>query len=191
MRPTRAELGKACVEDLLEVRDATQLILHDAWSGLSPFAPIVASYRLEGRAAGELKGKAAFSCGIGEGRKVRNVSVRVPGDTVSRFLRAIASAPLEGVAHAPALRELDNYQHTELVLYVPGVDFRQAGGTVTFFRPGDGAVNGPWTVFVGGECSWVSTAHVDRALKVLTPHLRRGDLERMTRLGRRPPRRGR
>lgn len=179
MRPTFAELGKACVEDLLDVREASLFVVHDAWVGYGPDAPIVASYRLERRASGELKGKGTFSVGRRESR-TRSVSVNIPAEAAARFLRAIAAAPLEDVARVPDVRVLDDYRHMELVLYVPRVDFGRPGGTVTLFRPGNGDIDPPWTVSVGGERLWANTTHVERAFKALAPLLRREVLEKMT-----------
>jgi len=163
---------------LIAIDSAAALVIHDAWTGYSPHAPTLASYQLRRTAVGGFYGAGALSTALGASR---HMDVKLSKGMVSKFLRALAAAPLEFgvVAYSPRELRTDDYPHVELSLYIAAEELGREGGIISMHSTGQDAFLVPWTIFVGGRVFTSTTEDIGRALKLLGRPLRRKELDRL------------
>lgn len=176
-------MGEGTFGDLLDVRRSDLVIIHDAWVGCSPHAPVAAVYQLRRGARGGLAGTGRFSTAIA-GERV--IDVGVPSAAATRFLAAIAGAQVTPGPYAAIQVHTDDYPRIEIALHVSVRDFGDTSGIGLLFTESQGEFHAPWGACVGGKLFTVPGDEVGIALAALRSPLKRATLDRMMREEERP-----
>lgn len=171
-----AGANEKTIGDLLDVRRARLVVIHDAWIGYNPHSPIAASYELRRGPRGGLAGEGHLSTAIaGE----RIVKVAIPSAAAARFLEGLAGARLTPGPYRRLEEHTDDYPHIEIALHVGAREIGETSGVALLFTRSQGEYNAPWGACIGGEIFTVPGEEVGRALAALRRPLKRATLERM------------
>jgi len=162
--------------EVVDVRDAQLVVIHDIWVGYNPHSPVAAVYKLLRGASGDLVGEGRLSTAIA-GERV--VDIAVTSRATAHFLDAIAGVRVVAGPYEPMQDHTDDYPRIEIVLHVGVRDTREQGGIVLLFTESQGEFNAPWGACVRGEIFSIPDEDVGRALLALRRPLKRAQLDRM------------
>lgn len=149
------------------------ITINDTWSGLSPVAPMSASYSL-GQAGDYFEGGASFSVGgyFGD-TKTDTASLRVPNKVVHDFLQKLSGVrPVPG-EYEPKMEWTDDYPKITISLVLK--DFQ----TVEFYTESQGDENIPWKVTYNGQSYIIDSGIPAQALDLLLPYLAQDKLQNL------------
>lgn len=165
----------ARLADLLDLRDARLVVIHDAWVGLNERSPIVGIWELQRASKGELAGKGTFSNAVA--RQVADISIG--SKAAKRFLNAIAGALVVPGPYQPFWDHTDDFPHIEIAVHVDVRGVLRKGGTALLFTESQGDFHAPWGAFVAGQVLTIPGDEIGRALAGLRAPLKRGILDQM------------
>jgi hypothetical protein len=163
--------------DLLDVRDARLVVIHDAWVGLNDRSPIVGIWELQRASKGEFVGKGTFSNALAG----KVVDISISSRTAKRFLNAIAGALVVPGPYQPYWDHTDDFPHIEIAVHVEVRGVLRKGGTALLFTESQGDFHAPWGAFVAGHVLTIPGDEIGRALAALRAPLKRGILDQMER----------
>lgn len=164
--------------EIIDIRAARLVVIHDEWVGYNHHSPIAALYELRRGARGGLAGEGRLSSSVA-GERV--VDVAIPAGAASRFLEAVANTAVTEGAYTPRQEWTDDYPHIELALHVGVGAIGRAGGIVVLFTESQGEFHAPWGACIGGRMWTLPGEEVGRALDALRGPLKRATLDRMMR----------
>ena len=88
---------------------ARAITFSDAWTGLSPMAPIGARYTMR-RSADAFEGNAHFyAAGYSDNPREAEEEVSIPLDVVTRFLEMLEQTPMRPGTYEPLITHTDDY----------------------------------------------------------------------------------
>jgi hypothetical protein len=164
--------------EVIDVRRALAVAIHDAWIGYNPHSPIVRTYDLRRTERGGLAGEGRFSTAVA-GERV--VPVTIGPAATRKFLDAVALARLLPGAYEPFQDHTDDYPHIEVAVHVPAMEMGARSGFALLFTTSQGDFNAPWGACFGGEMWTLPGEEVGRALDGLRRPLKTSTLDRMIR----------
>lgn len=170
MPPDAAPLG-----NVLNVREARLVVLHDVWTGYSATSPNAAIYELHRGPRGTLTGEGTFSTSL---TKPKRVPIAMKATTASAFLEAIAACRIVPGEYQPFQDHTDDYPHIELALHVGPAGWER-GGIAFLYTESQGEFHAPWGAFIGGRSYVVEGDGIGRALTALDRPLKRNELRRL------------
>lgn len=173
---TRPDIRR--LNDVVDLTDVTGIDIRYGWNGMSPAAPIRATWNLQ-RLEDGFRGTASFGVGYGgTDEKTRQTipslkeeaSVVVPETVVAKALRLLARTAVRWGEYTPTCTHTDDYPFFELALRTPTEDFK-------IFSESQGERNTPWGMELSGDKYTIDTSEPARALDLLKPSLRWDVLE--------------
>jgi hypothetical protein len=170
MTPEATPLG-----EVINVREARLVVIHDVWTGYSAVSPIAAIYELHRGPRGTLNGEGTVSTG---GVKPKRTPVGMRAATATAFLEAIATCRVSPGDYQPFQDHTDDYSHIEVALHVGPAGWEK-GGIVVLYTESQGEFYAPWGAFIGGRSYVVEGEGVGRALRALDRPLKRAALRRL------------
>lgn len=166
------------VGDVIDVRRAFAVLIHDAWVGYNHHSPIARAYDLRRTPRGGLAGEGRLSTAVtGE----RIVQITVGPAATTAMLEEIAAAPLTEGLYGPLQDHTDDYPHLEIAIHVPASDLRVRHGIALLFSESQGEFHAPWGAFIDGTMWILPGDQVGRALHALRGPLKEATLRRMIR----------
>jgi hypothetical protein len=162
--------------DVLDVRRARLVVIHDAWVGFNPHSPVVAVYELRRGMRGGLAGDGRLSTALA-GERV--VEVNVTSAAATRFLTSVASACLVPGPYVAMQDHTDDYPHIEIALHVDVRGIGESSGLVLLFTESQGEFHAPWGACLGGKMFSLPGEEIGKALAGLRTPLKRATLDRM------------
>jgi hypothetical protein len=165
------------VARLLAALPETQSIrIDDSWMGLSPVAPLNASYALERQGAqfvglGEFGARGMVFGSIQSGpRRTATRDIVLPPADAETFLRMLTGIQAVERPYDPQLRITDHYPSLSIRLETPD-------GTLTVFSQAQGTDRVPWALRLGERTFVVDSDLPTRAFATLEPYLHRDVLQ--------------
>ncbi|HXV98007.1 MAG TPA: hypothetical protein VEC93_06255, partial [Anaerolineae bacterium] len=157
---------------LPDLNQVQTIRIRDEWNGLSPIAPLGATYDLE-RAGDHFAGTANFTVGGRGGNSLQATeAVELPPEAVQTFLQTLASAPLTEGAYQPNITHTDDYP----AIYI---ELELGTGTMTFFTQSQGEAHVPWGAEFNGKTYVINSDAPAKALAALEPYLKRDVLDQL------------
>lgn len=175
--PRQAETrGQARGASAGVVFDPERIEIHDHWMGLEGDVPIDALYTFVRVTGGRgYNGSGTLARG-GSREAARRASgpllLTVPDTAMQAFLRGLAAVPRTPGAYEPRIEHTDDYPELTIRLHT-------GGDLVEFFSASQGDDRRPWRVIIGGRTYVSDSPAAARALKHITPFLRRDELNRL------------
>jgi hypothetical protein len=165
-------IGCGASSALPDLNQVQTIRIRDEWNGMSPIAPLGATYELE-RAGDHFAGTANFTVG-GRGGKPLQASeaVELPQEAVQTFLQTLASAPLMEGAYEPNITHTDDYPS----IYV---ELELETGPVAYFSQSQGEGHVPWGAEFNGKTYVINSDAPAKALAALEPYLKREVLDQL------------
>lgn len=128
----------------LPLRDAREMVVVDAWHGLSAISPSRTTYTLRRSADGSFAGTVQITMGAGFVRRDTSFAVRLPRAAADSVLRVLSEVPLREGAYRPTLTHTDDYPSITAELTV-------GDSVIGFHTSSQGAAHVPWRVTAGGR----------------------------------------
>jgi len=157
--------------------DPERIEIHDHWMGLEGDVPVDAVYTFVRVTGG--RGYNGFGTlargGFGDPARRRAsgpLLLTVPDAALHAFLRGLAQAPRKAGTYEPRIEHTDDYPELTIRLHT-------GGDLVELYSASQGDDRRPWRVIIGGHTYVSDSPAIADALKHLTPHLRRAELDRM------------
>lgn len=173
---------------IVDLESVALIVIHDAWSGYNPDAPLLRSYQLQRTGRGGFEGAGTFSTATAGPERI---DVKLTPKHARAFLEALGKVVLRDLGSPPdddAPMEVwtDDYPHVEIALYVPREELGKAGGFVLLTTTAQGEFHVPWTVTVGQRTCATYSREIAHALKALETPLRWSTLDDLTGPARKP-----
>jgi hypothetical protein len=157
---------------LPDLNQVQTIRIRDEWNGLSPIAPLGATYDLE-RAGDQFNGTANFAVGGRSNNPLQATeAVELPQEAVQTFLQTLASAPLTEGAYQPHITHTDDYPS----IYI---ELELETGTVAYFTQSQGEAHVPWGAEFNGKSYVINSDAPAKALAALDPYLKREVLDQL------------
>lgn len=167
---------KQTLGDLIDVRRASLVVIHDVWTGYNPHSPIARIWTLRRGPSGEFAGEGRFSTSsVAE----QNVEVTIDATKAAEFLDAVAKATVTSGEYEPLVTHTDDFPHIEVAFHVAVPDIWRRQGVALLFTESQGQFHSPWGACVGGKRGVIPGTEVGRALSKLDRPLKRGTLDKM------------
>jgi hypothetical protein len=162
--------------DLIDVRRAHLVVIHDVWTGYNPHSPVARIWNLRRGSSGEFVGEGRFSTSsVAE----RTVEVALDATKATQFLDAVAKAIITSGEYEPLVTHTDDFPHIEVAFHVPVADLWRRQGVALLFTESQGRFHSPWGACIGGKRGVVPGPEIGRALSKLDKALKGGTLDRM------------
>ena len=162
--------------DLIDVRRAHLVVIHDVWTGYNPHSPIARIWNLRRGSSGEFVGEGRFSTSsVAE----RTVEVMLDATKAAQFLDAVAKAKITSGEYEPLVSHTDDFPHIEIAVHVGVRSMMRPGGIALLFTASQGEFHAPWGAFVGGQVLTVPGEEIGRAVATLRVPLKRRTLDQM------------
>ena len=152
--------NEARLADLLDVRVARLVVIHDAWVGYNERCPIVGNWELQRASKGDFVGRGTFSNAVAS----KVVDISISSRTAKRFLNAIAGAVVVPGPYQPFWDHTDDFPHIEVAVHVDARGVLKKGGTALLFTESQGKFHAPWGAFVAGHVLTIPGDEIGRAL---------------------------
>lgn len=158
-----AEFPDALTMPAIDASAVTSVTIVDSWTGLSPLAPIEASYHLTASADG-LVGLAAFSVAGYRDPITATAAISVPVLVFEEALAELAGTPLEEGPYKPLINHTDDYPTISMT-------FMASGQAIQFYTQSQGPDHIPWKVVIDGQEFVTYADNPSRAMQILEPYL--------------------
>ena len=165
--------------DVVDVRRAIAVLIHDAWVGYNHHSPIARAYDLRRGPRGGFSGDGRLSTAVA-GERV--VPVAIGAAATAALLDRLAAASIVEGAYVPFQDHTDDYPHLEVAMHVPATDdLRRQHGIALLFSESQGEFHAPWGACIDGKMWTLPGDEVGRALDALRGPLKEATLRRMIR----------
>jgi hypothetical protein len=143
----------------------TSMTIVESWTGLSPVAPIEATFHLTPAPQG-LKGVAHFSAAGYRDPITATASISIPVEILNQFLVMLAGTPLEEGPYQPLINHTDDYPSIALIV-------ETSAGQFTFDTQSQGETHVPWRALIEGREYVTYADNPAQAWRLLDPYLAR------------------
>lgn len=143
----------------------TSMTIVESWTGLSPVAPIEATFHLTPAPQG-LKGVAHFSAAGYRDPITATASISIPVEILNQFLVMLAGTPLEEGPYQPLINHTDDYPSIALIV-------ETSAGRFTFDTQSQGETHVPWRALIEGREYVTYADNPAQAWRLLDPYLAR------------------
>ena len=174
--PGKMREGPCSLGELIDVRRAELLVIHDVWVGYNEESPIARIWNLRRKASGELRGEGRFPTGS---LSERVVDVVVDATKTRRFLDTVAGAQVVPGDYEPLITHTDDSPLVEVALHVPVAELHRRHGVALLFTESQGRFHAPWGVCLAGWLGVIPGPEVGQALSKLDEPLQRKLLDDM------------
>lgn len=147
------------------------LSILDAWTGLSPAAPIEAYFELKPDATA-FWSRAELSVAGYTTPITKTVAISVPVSIVDEFLTLIASTPLEEGDYQPVMSHTDDYPTIAVAI-------ETANDEVVFVSKSQGLSHVPWGALINQKRYITYANTLARAMTLLDPYLARAERDEL------------
>lgn len=157
---------------LLPMDQARLIVIHDAWSGMSPDSPTLTLAELKRTPLGRIRGVAwEFRRGTPE----HAWDLKIDLEAASTFFRLLADAPIVTTPYAPRIDHTDDFPDISIAVQVgPGPS---GDGMVLLYSSSQGEFHAPWSVSVRGQSFTSPGEEIGRALAMVRALLRGEDAD--------------
>lgn len=155
----------------VEASTVITLSILDAWTGLSPAAPIEAYFDLKPDTTAFL-GRAELSVAGYTTPITKTVAISVPVSIVNEFLTLIASTPLEEGDYQPVMSHTDDYPTIVVAI-------ETANDEVIFGSKSQGLSHVPWGALINQKPYITYADTLARAMALLDPYLARAERDEL------------
>lgn len=143
----------------------TSMTIVESWTGLSPVAPIEATFHLT-PAPQALEGFAHFSAAGYRDPITATAPISIPMEVFNQFLATLAITPLEEGPYQPLINHTDDYPSIALIV-------ETSVGRFTFETQSQGENHVPWKALIEGREYVTYAVNPAQAWRLLDPYLAR------------------
>lgn len=160
--PTTGQRTAGTVPGLATALTDVRIIRYqDNWSGLSPDAPLLKTYRLEGH-EGRFEGTAQFSAARGANQRTATIAIAIPAPAARAFFQGLGGVVGQEGPYKPKIDHTDDYPSREIIL-------ETAQGPVRFYTQSQGNV--PWGLDFAGRTYVINADSPSMALGQIASYL--------------------